>query len=287
VLAGLFVLLFAEIIVRLGFFAYLYADWSHALLVPFFAAYFVHQQRDRLVKAEPRACWPGLVVLLAGIVGYFVALSRGADMFKGYAMIVSLLGLVLFTVGPGVLKVVWFPIVYLVFAVKVSHEVWETIAWNLQLIAAKGATFTLYLMGIDATVTSTTIEMFRGAERIGALNVAEACSGMRMLMTFIALGVAIAYLWERPALARLVMVLLTVPIAVVVNVGRVTLLGVLYQIDPQYSAGDFHIFMGMLMLLPALLLFLATNWVFGYIAGDDDDDRESAVSTKAKPEGAA
>jgi exosortase len=274
-IVALFVPLHWDIIGRLIRFAWTDGDWSHAFIVPLISLYFVHQRRDDLKAIEPRTCWWALPLLLIGMAGYFLSIYPiRNDMLKGYFMILEIFAIVLLLAGPRVIMITWLPIVYLVFAVKVSQKYWTIIAENLQLLAAKSSVVTLQLFGIDATVSGTTIDLWHGMQPLGSLNVAEACSGLRMLMTFIALGVAMAYLWDRPWWARLTMVLLTVPIAVVVNVGRVTVIGLLYLIDPKYSAGDFHLFMGMLMLIPACGLFLLLGWVLNKIVLHVPDGKE-------------
>jgi exosortase len=279
-LAALFVPLHWNILYRLGRIAYTDGNWSHAFLIPFISLYFISQHKDALRATPPRPSWPGLAVAMLGLAGYVTfSYPAPSDMLAGYSMILELFGLVLLLVGPRVMKLLWFPIFYLVFAVKVSQSVWEAIAWQLQNIAASSSAFLLGLLGVDAQIQGTTIELYRGSVKVGnGLNVAEACSGLRMLMTFIALGVAMAYLWERPWWARLTLVLLTLPIAILVNVGRVTSLALIYLVAPEYSRGDFHIFMGMLMLIPAGLLFWIVGWVLSLLA---DDDVESASKSPA------
>ncbi|MHC4994039.1 MAG: exosortase/archaeosortase family protein [Planctomycetota bacterium] len=285
-LGALFVILHLDILTRLYRFARTDGDWSHALLVPFFSLYFIYQHRERIAAATARVCWPGLAVMLAGLGAYAWALLAGNDMLKGYAMLVELLGLTLLMVGPGVMRWLWFPIVYLVFAVKVNEPLWAALAWQLQLIAANGAVAILNALGMDAVVTTTTLEFWSGAQKLTELTVAEACSGMRMLMTFVALGVAVAYGWDRPAWARLVMVLLTPVIALMINILRVTALGLLSLVDPEYIKGDFHVFLGMLMLIPALALFIFVGWILGLLTEHHDDEQTpdgSAAPTEASP----
>jgi exosortase len=265
ILAVLFAAVHYDILYRIAIFAWTDGDWSHAFLVPLFSLYFIHQQRDRLANLAPRTFWPGLALAGLGLGGYLAALAAGNDMLKGYAMIVELVGITLLMVGPAMMRYLWFPILYLAFAVKVSEPIWDVVAGTLQIIAAQSAVVLLLVVGVEAHVTETTIELFDGARQLGSLNVAEACSGMRMLMTFLALGTAMAYLWNRPWWAKILMVALCVPIALLVNVGRVAVLGLLYLVDPKYSQGDFHIFMGMLMLIPALGLFVLIGWVLNVL----------------------
>lgn len=267
-------------------------DWSHALVIPFISAFFIYTKRDEIAAERPRLYFPGLAILFAGLFGYLFWVTPGRnDMMQGYSMIVGLFGLVLFLLGPAVMRHLWFPILYLVFAVKVADRLWEQIAFELQQIAATGAgialEFCTLIFDFDVTREGSQIHlrfMQNGAPVNAPLNVAEACSGLRSLMAFVALGVAMAFLWERPWWQRLVMILAAVPIAVGVNVGRVTVLGLLYLVNPEYARGDFHTMIGLFMLIPAAGLFYVIGWVLDRIfvreeGGTDDGSR--------RPNGAA
>jgi exosortase len=266
------------------------SDWSHALLIPVIGAYYLFQQRARLMRLRPGVCGWGLPIMLLGMVSYAFFIYPGQnDMFQGYSMIIGLFGLVLFVLGPRMMTVLWFPILYLGFGVKVSQKLWELIALKLQNIAAISSTALLNVIGlaldVEATVRGNTIEMYhQGAKISPPMNVAEACSGLRMLMAFLALGVAMAFLAPRAWWQRAVMVLMTLPIAVGVNVGRVTTLGFLHVYAPEYAKGDFHIFVGMLMLIPAAGLFLLLGWVLDkMIIPDEQDPRGQADGAEGRP----
>ncbi len=257
------------------------ADWSHVVAIPLISIYYIYQKRDQLRQITPTLCWWGLPILFAGLFSYVWWIFPGRnDMFRGYSMVISLFGMVLFLLGPAMMRVLWFPVLFMVFAVKVADALWERIANILQDIAAQGATFVLKLLtlGIDFNVEKdgNTIKLANAKlmqrYEMGeipfypyAMNVAEACSGLRMLMAFIALGVAMAFLFERPWWQRLVMIGMSIPIAVGVNIGRVTAIGLLALHDPELSKGDFHTFVGMLMLIPAGLIFLLLGWVMDRI----------------------
>lgn len=251
-------------------------DWSHALVVPAISAYFIYKNRDRLATVPSRVYWPGLALLFLGLFSFAWWIYPGRnDMFQGYSMILGLFGLVLFLQGPARMRVLWFPILYLALGVKISDRLWEQIAWRLQLIAANAATIVMQVLGYDASVEGSTIKLtfMRDGRWVSeALNVAEACSGLRMLMAFVALGAAIAYLVDRPWWHRLVMLVLTVPIAVAINVGRVSTLGVLFVMNRELARGDFHVFIGMLMLLPAAGLFLLVGWVLDHLVTHEPED---------------
>jgi exosortase/archaeosortase family protein len=76
--------------------------------------------------------------------------------------------------------------------------------------------------------------------------------------------------------------LLTVPIAIAVNIGRVTLLGIIHLINPEYATGDFHIFMGMVMLGPALILFMLVGWILGYFIGENEPEGQKLTKSQGK-----
>ncbi len=261
-LAVLFIALHWQILAILAEIAGKDADWSHSFLVPFFSIYFVHHHRDRILAEKVAPSWLGLPLFLFGLICYLLSVYPVKSiMFQGYAAIIELLGLSVLMLGPRMLKWLWFPICYLGFGIKFSSRMWNVVAWRLQLIAARSSVMLMNLFGLDAEVRGATIELWRGAEYLGALNVAEACSGLRMLVAFTALGFAIVFLVERPLWARLSLLVLAVPIAVAVNVVRVTVTGFLHLVNPDLSAGDFHVLIGMLMVFPAVALFLGVGWV--------------------------
>jgi len=266
-------------------------DWSHALIVPLISLYFVYQSRDQLAKVYKRICWWGLPILVFGLASYAFWIFPGRNhMLQGYSMIVALFGLVMFLVGWRAMRWLWLPVLYLSFAIKVSDAIWEKIALKLQLIAAAGSTMIINFFGraidLTASVKGSTIDLvYKGLPIDPAMEVAQACSGLRMLMAFIALGVAVAFISARPWWQRLVMVASTLPIAVGINVIRVTILGFIYPYDKELASGDFHTFVGMLMLIPAAGMFLLLGWIMDklFIVKESEESPSTGKSeTKAK-----
>jgi exosortase len=286
-----------DILVRL-FTLQLNADWAHILIIPFFSIYYLFLQRQALLSTPRRVSLPGLVIVMAAIVSFIFWVFPGRnDMFQGLSMVACLFGIAWFLLGPAMMRVIWFAIVYLIFTVKVSDMLWDRLAWQLQLIAARSSEVVLnfvgFFVGLDAQVRGATIDLaVNGVPLDPPLNVAEACSGLRMLMAFIALGVAIAFMTPRPWWQRLIMVAATVPIAVLVNVGRVTTLGILYAlVDKDLAAGDVHLFIGMLMLIPAAGLCWLLGWTLDKMIIRDDEDAppqadapRDAISDRSAPQ---
>lgn len=126
---------------------------------------------------------------------------------------------------------------------------------------------------LEATANGVVIDVFyKGKSLEPALDVAEACSGMRLLMAFLALGVAMAYLHKRPLWQRLVLVASTVPIAILCNIIRVTITGFIYiLINPGYAQGVYHDLLGMAMLPLAFGLYGLLAYFMSNLFIDESD----------------
>ncbi len=275
ILAALFTLVFWEFLWRQVRFAITeQADWGHTLVIPAIAAYFVYRRRDELKRTPFRTTWLGLLPLVLGMAVYMFA-TVGPQAFnhhnlKGAGFGISLFGTVLLFTGPAAVRWLYFPIAYLiVFGQTISNQVMHIVTYRMQDIAALGAEKMFLLLGMDATRTGNVVTLFyNGVEH--PLNIAEACSGMRMLMAFLALGVAMGYTGLRYNWQRVLIVILAVPIAIFVNVLRVVTLGFLSIFNADFAAGDFHTFVGLVWLVPAFLLFLGAMWVVKMFVIEDD-----------------
>ncbi|MDG2423802.1 MAG: exosortase/archaeosortase family protein [Phycisphaerales bacterium] len=173
------------------------ADWGHTLVIPFIAGWFVYLNRQKIFAEPFRTAWTGLLLIIAGMGIYSIS-GLGPMMLRhhnimGFGVGVTLFGLVLFFCGWRAMRWLWFPTLYLiVFGQTVSDVFLEVITYRLQDIAAVGSYYGLSLIGFDVERSGNTLQIFHQGEMI-PVNIAEACSGMRMLVAFLALGVAMAY----------------------------------------------------------------------------------------------
>ena len=127
--------------------------------------------------------------------------------------------------------------------------------------------------------------VYQGQRLEPALDVAEACSGMRLLMAFLALGVAMAYLHERPGWQRVVLLVSTAPIAVFCNVVRVTVTGFLYVlVGQQYAQGVYHDLLGLAMLPLAFGLYGLLAWFLASLFIDEDAEKTEDVVIRRRPQ---
>lgn len=241
-------------------------DWSYTLMVPLVSLWLAWQKRDQLRAVTPKPSWWGGLFLALGVGGYLVAtLWLNNMMLRGYAIVLNIAGLVLLLAGPW-LRILWFPIFFLLFAVPWGDLLWDPIALRLQMVVAFLAGKILALAGLDIVVSGATVEVWQGIMPRHYLNVAEACSGLRMVMVFVALGVLLAYLRRRPLLSRLFTVLLALPIGIATNVFRVVFLGVLvlHNMAPEPTSA-YHSFLGLLMFVFGMLLYSVLLGLLDYL----------------------
>jgi exosortase len=258
------------------------ADWGHTLVIPFISGYFVWIYRDKLLQEPFRRAWFGLALIIIGIGWYSLCalgpISMRHHNLMGAGVASTIAGIVLFIFGWRAIRYLWFPLLYLfVFGQSISDRFMEIVTFKLQDIASFGSYFGLSLLGFDVTQAGNTIEIFYDGKSY-PLNIAEACSGMRMLMAFFALGVAMAFTGLRYTWQRIILVALAIPTAVFVNVLRVMTLGLLSIADSGFAAGDFHTFVGTIWLIPAFLIYLGIVWILKNLVIEEDDEIEDEKS---------
>jgi len=272
VLGAAFVAVFYNVILGLMYEWWHSGDWSHGWVIPFFSLYLVYMRWDRIRRTSIDYPWAGLLVLLAGLAGYqYFLWIFPVTYAQRVLMLVALLGVIIFLCGLPVLRHLWVPWLYLFFAVPIPKGQYFALTDPLRQMAAYVATKLLALFpDLDIEKVGSTISyVYQGAA--GQLGVADACSGMRSTITLCALGVAVAYLSERPWWQRLLLVASCVPIAVFANFVRVTITCLLYIfVDPKYARGSYHMVLGLLTLLLAFAIFSGLGWVLNHLMVEDE-----------------
>ncbi|MEO0512493.1 MAG: exosortase/archaeosortase family protein [Planctomycetota bacterium] len=249
-------------------------DWGHAYLVPIIAGFLIWQRRGELARVHVGVYWPGLAPTLFGVVSYiFGVVGVRNHMFQGFSILISLFGVVLLVFGPAVMRRVFPAIAYLVMGITISQAVMLKITWPLQQLASQGAWVMLSIIGavtgFTVDVSGNTLTVINAAGDAYPLNVAEACSGMRMVVAFLALAGAVALLSCKLWWQRVLLLLLAPPVALLMNVVRVAALGLATLFDPKLASGEAHTFIGTLLLFPSLGLFMGVVWILNQIMRED------------------
>ncbi|HBS30022.1 MAG TPA: hypothetical protein DEB06_11385 [Phycisphaerales bacterium] len=249
-------------------------DWGHAYAVPFISGYAAWRSRERLARLPQSVFWPGLGLILLGLACYVYFIAGYSNhMFQGLALVTTLGGMVLFVLGPQLFRALLFPLGFLLFAVSISEMVMIKVTWGLKLLASAGSEVVLQVVGPLMALEVQRAGNILNVTHNGVthpLDVADACSGMRMVIAFVALSVAVAFLSCREWWQRVAVVLLGVPVALLMNVLRVSVLGALTIVDPELAVGGAHSFIGTLLLAPAFGLFMTGVWAVRRIIPDDE-----------------
>jgi len=236
-------------------------DVSHGFFVPLVAGYIAWTRREKLLGVEWKPAWWGIGILIwAGMQAYLGML--GAELFlQRTAFLLSLLGMLLILGGTGLIRELAFPLLLLPFMIPLPAVVYNQITFPLQLFASAVAEKSLEVLNIPVLRDGNILEL--ASQK---LSVAEACSGIRSLLSLSFLSLVYAYFFDRKVWMRWVLLIATIPIAIVANSARVTLTGVFSEIDPSLAEGFFHDVEGFVIFVVALVMMvvfhLLLNWAY-------------------------
>jgi exosortase len=264
------------------------SSWSHGFLIPFFSLYFINQKKKEILSLQSNTSYTGLLFLIFCLILYpIIVFGYKFGYIRALMLIPTIGAVVLFIGGWKLIKYIWLPIIYLVFAVPIPTRIYNDLTVPLRTHDAQiAAVFLNLVKGLEANASGVVIDVvYKGVRLEPGLDVAEACSGMRLLMAFLALGVAMAYLHYRPAWQRLVLLASTVPIAILCNIVRVTTTGFIYILwDPMYAQGIYHDMLGLLMLPLAFGLYGGLAWFMSNLVVDETVQQEVVIRRKDLPQ---
>ena len=227
---------------------------GHGFFVPLVAGYLVWQRRDQLMRIKCRPHWFGCVVVAFGFVCLVTGLL-GADFFvMRMGLLATLYGILLATVGMPVIRALAFPLLLLLFMIRIPLFIYSQITFPLQIFASSVAESLLSLIGIPVLREGNVLEL--PSQR---LSVVEACSGIRSLISLGFLSLVYGYFFENNRWIRVALFILTIPIAILANALRVTLTGILSEIDTKLAEGVYHSLEGWVIFMVALVSLLAAH----------------------------
>lgn len=237
-------------------------DVSHGFFVPVVAAYIAWQRREVLQTLEWKPAWWGAGLMIwSGLQAYIGIM--GAELFlQRTAFLEALVGLLLVLGGMTVIRQLWFPLMLLPFMIPIPSVIYNQITFPLQLFASQVAEIGLLALNIPVLREGNILEL--ASQK---LSVAEACSGIRSLLTLTFLSLVYAYVFDKKVWMRWVLLLCTIPIAIIANAGRVTITGILSEIDTELANGIFHTMEGWVIFVIAFAMLAATHWFINWVHG--------------------
>jgi exosortase len=228
---------------------YIDPDMGHGFFVPIIAGYIAWQKRAELAGIDPRPNWWGLAIVLYGALQLYIG-TLGAELFLSRtSFVVTLIGMVLLLGGSQYLRVFAFPLFLLFLMVPIPAILYNRITFPLQIIATQAADWALAFMNYAVIREGNILEL-----PSQKLDVVEACSGIRSLLSLSFLSLVYGYFFEKKTWIRAALFFSTIPIAIVANAGRVTLTGMISEIKPELAEGFFHEFQGWVIFMIALAM---------------------------------
>jgi exosortase len=247
-IAILLAVIYYRVAIKLVYDWYTIPDYSHGFLVPFFALFLLWDKRKALRSIPVQQSWGGIPLVVFAIALLILGVY-GVDLFTARISFVLLLaGLIWTLFGSLMLRELRFPLLVLVLAIPFPTILFNQITFPLQLFASRIASEILPLLGVPVLLEGNVIQL-----PVMKLEVAEACSGIRSLMSLFTLAVFYGYFLERSTRRRWILALAAIPIAVTANVFRIVGTGLCVQYwDPDKALGFFHEFSGWVMFVISL-----------------------------------
>jgi exosortase len=254
--AALLLVCYAPVLLKLGQVWATDEDMGHGFFVPLIAGYIAWQKRSQIEGVAPQPNWWGLAVMMWGAVQLYLG-TLGAELYTARTSIVfSIAGAVLLLGGKKYLRTFWFPIFLLFFMVPIPSVIYNEITFPLQLLASRVAEGAISLLGIPIMREGNVLEL-----ATQKLDVVEACSGIRSLLTLTFLSLVYGYFCEKRTWLRTVLFFSTIPIAIAANAARVTITGVLANFKPELAEGFFHEAEGWVIFMVAFAILAALHQV--------------------------
>lgn len=275
--------LYASVLMKLGLDWWTDENYSHGLLVPFVIGYIISLEFDDLKRAvgKPLFWFGGGVILFALLM--LLGGTLGAELFmQRISLVVMLIGIVLYFFGAKILKLLVVPFLLLLFSIPIPQIIFNKIAFPLQIWASQMAVWGIRTFGVASVRKGNIIEILpRGSLQVIGLEVVEACSGIRSLMTLMTLALILAYFTSerREKISdgwfdflknfdfwrALILLVSAIPIAIFTNAGRVAATGIFsYYYGRRATEGFAHTSAGWVVFIIAFIILVLVNFALIY-----------------------
>jgi exosortase len=229
-------------------------DMGHGFFVPVIAAWIAWQKFPEAQSVPAKPDIRGLFVIAWGALQLYIG-TVGVELFlMRSAMVITIVGAVWLLGGVRYLKIFSFPLFLLIFMVPIPGVIYNRLTFPLQLFASSVAEQTLNLLGIAVGREGNVLEL-----STMRLNVVEACSGIRSLLSLTFLSLVYGYFFETNRTIRVLLFCSTIPIAILANAGRVTVTGILAQFKPDWAEGIAHEAEGWVIFMIALMIMIGVH----------------------------
>lgn len=257
---ALLLLCYAPILYRMAVQWATDADMGHGFLVPLVAGFIAWQRRGALLATPRRPNGWGLALVIFAACEAFAA-TLGAELFTArLAFVIALFGVILYLGGKQWIKILLFPLLLMLFMIPIPQIIYARLTLSLQMLASRLGELLITAMGIPVLRTGNLLVL-----PSQTLDIAEACSGLRSLLSLAFLSLVYSYFTDRRVWMRWVLLIATVPIAIAANGIRVGVAGWLSERNTEYAQGAYHEIEGYLVFAVALAALFATHRIIVFV----------------------
>jgi exosortase D (VPLPA-CTERM-specific) len=236
-------------------------DTSHGFFVPIFALLVLWQDRKRLMQVKRAPSWSGLAAIVVALAMLLLGIWGAELFFSRTSLLVLLAGLIVLFQGWAMFRAVLFPWACLFLMIPFPNLVMQKITFPLQMLAAKVSSGLLPVCGVPVLREGNVINL-----PAMPLEVAQACSGIRSLLSLITLAIIYGYLMDKRIWVRVVLAISAVPIAIAANAFRIFSTGLVVQYwDPEKGQGFYHLFSGWLIFVVSLIMLFTLHHIINAI----------------------
>jgi exosortase len=253
-------------------------NYSHGFLIVPIACYFAWERRQRFAEAARKPSWIGLPVVAVSIMG-LIAGILGSELFTTrISLLATIAGSIVFLFGWKHLRIMMFPLAFLILMIPIPAIIFNQIAFPLQLLASRFGETSLRLCQVPVLREGNVINLANTS-----LEVAEACSGIRSLISLLTLGIVYGYFTDRRIWYRTALSLATIPVAIAANGIRVAGTGIAAHFyGPQAAQGFFHTFSGWLIFIAAFVMLFALQKMLNWFAPPQPTSEPAISATGVK-----
>ena len=252
---GLFIWLCYPIMAFMGYLWFGETSHNNGVLIPLVSAYLVWEKRKELSEVQVSSSWMGFLSLLFGAFVFIIGILGAERFTQEISMVLLLIGIVWFNLGNRISRITVFPMLFLFLMIPPPKIFYNDLSVKLQLFSTKISMVFLHLLGVTVYNEGNVIYL-----PSMQLEVAEACSGIRSLFSLLTLGIIFAYIAQKRLSMRLLLVLSTVPIAILFNGLRISGTCILAQSwSPKITESFNHFMSGWIVFVFAFLAMLLMN----------------------------
>jgi len=236
-------------------------DYTYIFLIPFIVAYLVWEKRKDLSKTSISPYWPGIALIvfnflfsIYGVLGSDISAAR----ISWWLWICSI---TLFCYGKNVFKILFVPLIILGFVIPLPQHIYAPLTMTLKLTSSKLAFFIIDLAGIPVHVEGNIIDLGNTQ-----LHVIDACSGLRYVLPLLAVAIIYVHYSQKHWLKKIILILLTLPIAILMNGVRIGITAILYEwVSPKVVKGFYHEFSGWFIFILSFGLLIGFNFILNLL----------------------